>query len=515
MAGLPNCLKPATNSPAYEQCGDFNCNPLCNPACSCSPETYVPCNKDQLNECAKCCGGGDMCYSQPARQSSFKPSACYTKPTIPMDTCTIYKRSFLGIDPCEAKQARMEPIKAPNSFQPFHGRMDTNTVQKLSYVPHCGARPADLIKPPKQSIQFCGPQATITTQKHDFVPKPFCLRQPIIPQSEGILKSCAPLDSCTINRLSYQPNNCSKPPLPIRQENSIQRPYGPAATCTVQKLSYLPIELPRKEELPWARKERICPPPFQSLGTTYGLSYMPNCNPQREQPIYPTHNMKMFDGPAPNCTVYKLSYTCSNGKRESPIYPKPQIQLPSGPAANCTVYKLSYASNCGMDVTKPIKPSDNYRKSSAPIQKITTQKHDYVPKPVCKRNLIVPKSLILKSNAAMDNCTINKLSYLPVDVCNNPPPHPIKPCNLMDKITGPASNCTTYKLSYLPVCLPPKLQTPWANVSNVQKSCAPMEKCTIQKLSYMPPGNFQSEQCTCKGNPTCSEGFPTAGIAMC
>uniref|UniRef100_T1GL73 Stabilizer of axonemal microtubules 1 n=1 Tax=Megaselia scalaris TaxID=36166 RepID=T1GL73_MEGSC len=393
----------------------------------------------------------------------------------------------------------MDPVKAQDNFHPFQGRMDTNTVQKLSYVPHCGARPADLIKPPKAHIQFCGPQATITTQKHDFVPKPFCLRQPIIPQSEG---------------MPLKPNSCSKPPEPIRQPNSIQRACGPAETCTVQKLSYLPVDLPRKEDLPWAKKERLCPPPYLNLCTTYGLSYMPNCNAQRERPIYPAENVKMFDGPAPNCTVYKLSYTCSNGQRSSPIYPKPQIESSKGPVSNCTVYKLSYAPNCGMEMTKPIRPSDNYRKPCAPIQKITTQKHDFVPKPSSKRQPIVPQSMIMRSSAPLDNCTVNKLSYLPVDVCSNPPPAPIKPCSFMDKISGPAPNCTTYKLSYLPVCLPPKAQTPWANVSNVEKSCAPMEKCTIQKLSYMPPGSFNSQPCSCKANAGSPDGFPKAGIAI-
>lgn len=473
---------------------------------------YATC-KPQTNECTKCCGEGDMCYTQPIRQESFKPSVCYARPAIPMDTCTIYKRSYLGIDPCEAKHARMEPIKAQDNFHPFQGRMDTNTVQKLSYIPHFGAHPADLIRPPKTNIQFSGPQATITTQKHDFVPKPYCFRQPIIPQSEGMpLKSCAPLDTCTTNRLSYQLNTGSKPPQPILPEHSFQRACGPVATCTVQKLSYLPLALPTKEELPWAKKERTCPPPYINLCTTYGLSFMPNCNLQRETPIYPTHNMQKNDGPTANSTVYNLSYTCNSGKRESPIYPKSQIQFPTGPSDKCTIYKLSYAPNCSMEVTKPIKPLDNHKKPCAPIQKITTQKHDYVPKPVSKRALIIPPSLILKSNAPMDNCTVNKLSYLPVNVCNNPPPSPIRPCNLMDKAIGPASNCTTYKLSYLPVCLPPKLQTPWANFTNVEKSCSPMDKHTIQKLSYLPPGSFQSQQCTCNAN--ISDGFPKAGIAM-
>lgn len=121
---------------------------------------------------------------------------------------------------------------------------------------------------------------------------------------------------------------------------------------------------------------------------------------------------------------------------------------------------------------------------------MTTQKHDFVPKPICRRAPIRPQSLICRATGSMDRCTINKLSYMPVNVCEFRRPEPIRPRPGVCRADGPVENCTVYKLSYLPNCPQARQPMPWANQTSYCKPTAPIEKCTIQKLSYGPPGTF-------------------------
>ena len=46
------------------------------------------------------------------------------------------------------------------------------------------------------------------------------------------------------------------------------------------------------------------------------------------------------------------------------------------------------------------------------MQGLTTQKHDYVPKPFSKRNLIMPTGLMQKTSAGLENQTTSRLSYM-------------------------------------------------------------------------------------------------------
>ncbi|XP_037892452.1 stabilizer of axonemal microtubules 1, partial [Glossina fuscipes] len=478
-------------------CGDY-CPPRCDPCVA--PADYTPCIQEAEQPCECRCDCGDYsgcCYQQPRRTLPILPQGCLMRSSAPMESDTIYRRSYIG----NCGDGRSKPVLPCNHLATVKEPMEKCTIQKLSYRPHWCAARTQPIKPHENGLHFKGPLYAVSSQKHDFVPKGFCKREPIVPPT-GICTPSSPLERCTVNRLSYMPIDvCTNPPpKPIVQTATYIRPTGPGEKCTVQKLSYLPICIPPKEPMPWAEQKRLCPPKYENLCTTYNLSYIPNCCPQRTAAILPNTGLKFLGTDrTDNHTVYKLSYVGSDARYTRPpaILPSNGLAMPTGPMENCTVQKLSYQPFCMVGRTTPIKPKENCIKPSGPLYCITTQKHDFVPKPVCRRAAIKPMSLICRPTGGMEKCTINRLSYLPVDVCEYRRPDAVVPKVGVERNAGPMEKCTTYKLSYLPICIQPKESLPWANQSNYEKPTGPIEKCTIQKLSYGPPGTFSRCGCKC------------------
>lgn len=134
---------------------------------------------------------------------------------------------------------------------------------------------------------------------------------------------------------------------------------------------------------------------------------------------------------------------------------------------------------------------ENGLRFDGPMYAMTTQKHDFVPKPPTRRAPIMPRTAFCRPSGAMERCTVNKLSYMPVDVTCFPRTEAVRPASGFCRNEGPMEKCTTYKLSYMPNCIPPKEPLPWANYTSYCRPSGPIEKCTIQKLSYGPPGAFQ------------------------
>ncbi|XP_055903482.1 stabilizer of axonemal microtubules 1 [Eupeodes corollae] len=504
--------------------GEANADMLQEPISkACSPQDYVQQNCSpikcqvpssfescQAQNPVNCSCDMDCCYEQPPRQPMCKPMVSYVRPTQPIDTNTIYKCSYVG----NSGYKRVMPIHVQDSMQPFQGPMDANTIQKLSFQPHCQAVRAQPIKPKENTQRFNGQFYDLTSQKHDFVPKCYSKRQPL-KVSDGIIKLCAPLEKCTINKLSYMPYDiCNNPPpKPIIQTGHYIRPDAPGERCTVQKLSYLPVPLPVKDDMPWARRVHVEPPPCGPLCTTYKLSFIPNCNPKRIPALAPEQAIKIFGSEMPDKnTVYKLSYLKSCGTKPGLIMPRPGIHLPSGRMEKCTVYKLSFQPQNCPERTKPCRPKGNVCRSTEPIQDITTQKHDFVPKPNCRRGLLVPPTSMCTPSCPMEKCTINKLSYLPQ--VNPVKTGPILPRHGLAPIDAPMAKCTTYKLSYMPVQIPPKEVLPWARQTSCMRPTAQIERCTIQKLSYGAPGKFiQKGNCGCGySNKTMTTQYPKAAV---
>ncbi|XP_005183661.1 stabilizer of axonemal microtubules 1 [Musca domestica] len=504
MEGQVMCEVPMDQS----ACGDY-----CDP-CHVPPE-FTQCPQSGCNNCPCDCGDySSCCYQQPPRTQPIRPNPSLLRSNEPMETDTIYKRSY--IQNCGAECYRAKPIRPCNNIRSVKEPLEKCTVQKLSYMPHCNVARCQAIRPKENGLKFQGPIYAVSSQKHDFVPKGFCRRQPIRPRP-GIWKPCDPLEKCTVNKLSYMPVDVCQhpPPKPIVQTYNYVRPTGPGEQCTVQKLSYLPLCIPPKEPMPWAEKVRCVPPKYENLCTTYNLSYIPNCQITRMAPILPISGLKALGTETnDNGTVYKLSYIGPDGRccRPAPILPINGLEMPKGPMERCTVQKLSYQPNCCGERTAPIRPKENCIKPSGPMYFMTTQKHDFVSKPSTRRSPIKPMAAIGRAIGSVEKCTINKLSYMPLNVCEHRRPAPILPRPGVGHAEGPMEKCTTYKLSYIPNCLPPKQPLPWANASNYIKPTAPIEKCTIQKLSYRPPGIFSRCGGCAHQNGNQTTAYPKAGI---
>jgi hypothetical protein len=115
----------------------------------------------------------------------------------------------------------------------------------------------------------------LTTQKHDYVPK-FQFRQQPFKPKQNIFRACGRIENCTVQRLSFMPPCRSSRVTSFKPIYQYQRPELPMEFETTQKLSYMPVCPQPKEDLPWARKPKYCPPTVKFARDTINkLSYMP------------------------------------------------------------------------------------------------------------------------------------------------------------------------------------------------------------------------------------------------
>jgi hypothetical protein len=245
---MPN----APQHPGYYDCGGENagynlsgqdCMDYCDPN-SCY-QTADATNIPDQDICLKCEGGGDICcppcqddcpipmcspfknrrYVQPPRRESFRPAACYKRPTIPMATETIYRKSFENVDSNTAACCRMPPY-TPNGFLKVpKGPFEKETITKMSFQPFCGVERVKPIYPQSRSLLGKGPMQGLTTQKHDFVPKFQFKRSKIIPR-DSISKSCGSIEKRTIQKLSFMPPCGVSRTESFRPRVNYQKPNG-------------------------------------------------------------------------------------------------------------------------------------------------------------------------------------------------------------------------------------------------------------------------------------------------
>lgn len=120
------------------------------------------------------------------------------------------------------------------------------------------------------------------------------------------------------------------------------------------------------------------------------------------------------------------------------------------------------------------------------MQQMTTQKHDYVCKPVVKRSLIIPNGRMWKTCASLDKETVQKLSFKAPNMDKFSKAVSFKPVPIYKQPQIPMDIDTVQKLSYLPVGLHPKEEFPWNRKIKFTRPCIPFEKETTYKLSYLP-----------------------------
>lgn len=65
---------------------------------------------------------------------------------------------------------------------------------------------------------------------------------------------------------------------------------------------------------------------------------------------------------------------------------------------------------------------------NGPMQDFTTQKHDYVAKPLCKRNAIIHETNLKSNDVPLQSDTVQKLSFVPPDAKSMRMVKSFKPC---------------------------------------------------------------------------------------
>lgn len=223
--------------------------------------------------------------------------------------------------------------------------------------------------------------------------------------------------------------------------------------------------------------------------------------PPRRQSFRPMTFYKKPDIPMSNETIYRKSFEGVDSStalccRPPPFNPDGFLRVPGGPFEKETVTKMSFQRICGAERRLPIKPKATNLLGKGPMQALTTQKHDFVPKYQSRRQRVVPRDNISKSCGCMEKCTVQKLSFMPP--CGVTRTKSFKPTFYYKQPDLPMEFETTQKLSYMPVCPKPKENMPWAIKASYMPPTLPFAKDTVTKLSYQPPGCFQDEECCCE-----------------
>lgn len=139
--------------------------------------------------------------------------------------------------------------------------------------------------------------------------------------------------------------------------------------------------------------------------------------PEIPQSFKPAAIYRRSDVPMDSDTVYKTSFfnmhPCLAGQcRMAPIVPQCNLRVDCGIKMDGdTVTALSYPGHCGVPRQKPIYPCSQALLGSGPMQDLTTNKHDYVAKPIQRRPLIRPKSMMVSTQCPLERETIQRLSF--------------------------------------------------------------------------------------------------------
>lgn len=188
---------------------------------------------------------------------------------------------------------------------------------------------------------------------------------------------------------------------------------------TTHNCSYMPVCPPVKEIHPWAVRPAYKMPcvPIENQ-TTYKLSYLGGTGP-REPAQRPCPNSCVilpcsvgFD----DRTIYKESFLTTNGScRPAAIRPVPNLCcMPGIKMDGDTMYGLAYPGHFCVPRQTPIRPCAQSLLGSGPMQDLTTQKHDYVSKPICRRMPIRPRNTMERTTAPLSTTTTAAASYMPI-----------------------------------------------------------------------------------------------------
>lgn len=145
--------------------------------------------------------------------------------------------------------------------------------------------------------------------------------------------------------------------------------------------------------------------------------------PPRRESCKPMIRYQAPSIPMANDTVYRQSFDCIDAQtaascRMAPVRPFGQLRTSPGQFEKETVTRLSYQPYCPVERTKPIYPYSPSLLGQGPMQGLTTQKHDFVPKFQYRRSKMIPMDNIKKGCGCIEQNTVNRMSFMRPDTCN-------------------------------------------------------------------------------------------------
>lgn len=340
---------------------------------------------------------------------SCKPIAVYQRSSTPIASETVYNSSYHPV----ANHCRMTLVRPTCSIKVDNSvRMDDETVTGLSYPGHPGHCRQKPIKPCLNTLFSPAPLQDLTTQKHDYVAK--CApRRALIKPKPMMHCTPLPLESATIHKLSY-PAPGMVPTVSCKPIICYQKPCLPVECDTTHKMSFQPVGIRAKEIFPWAQKSRFTLPcqPIENE-TTYKLSYLGGSG-GRYPLVLPKNNPCMItcDVGFDDRTVYNESFLNNKvGCRTASIRPCPTLCSSDCKMDPDTMYNLAYQGHYCVPKQKAVLPCPQPL-PCGPMQDLTTQKHDFVNKPMCRRQLIRPKNTMVKTCLPLSSTTTANSSYM-------------------------------------------------------------------------------------------------------
>lgn len=215
-------------------------------------------------------------YIQPPVREMIRPPISYVQPTIPIDSETVHKASYIPIDQEVALQCRLPPAKPENSLgMGREVKLDTDTVTSTSYPPIVGIQKCPTIIPPSRIVVGTGPMASMTTQKHDYVLKRG-QRTGLIRPLNGMTPSTEAIESDTTTRLSYAPPAGFIPVQNFKPNLGYKQPEIEMDLGTCHKESFQSPHTKPREIPGWAVKPRFVKPSIPIDGETIQrCSYRP------------------------------------------------------------------------------------------------------------------------------------------------------------------------------------------------------------------------------------------------
>lgn len=240
--------------------------------------------------------------------------------------------------------------------------------------------------------------------------------------------------------------------------------------------------------------------------------------PPRRQSFKPLSSYRKPLIPMATETIYRKSFegidtNTASCCRAQAVNPPGVLRTPNGPFSKETVTRMSFQPFCGVERVRPIYPQSRSLLGKGPIQGLTTQKHDFVPKFQYRRSKIYPRDNISKSCGNFEKCTVQKLSFQPH--CGVSRTESFKPVASYRKPNVPMEFNTTQKLSFMPVCIAPKDEMPWARKTAYQPPTVPFAKETVTKLSYQSPGCFVDDDYSDPCQQICPENYRQMPSAAC